>query len=1078
MHIERSRNAHLQKLSFLTSLLRGGIWGVIFSLIIPFHSNAQFLKDYEMNAFQMRSIGPAGMSGRVTTIDVVEKNPEHIYIGTASGGVWESKSGGITWKPIFDQQATQSIGSLAICQQNPSIIWVGTGEGNPRNSQSSGAGVYKSIDGGKTWEFKGLKETKTIHRVIIDPTDENTVYLGVTGSAWGPNPERGVYKTTNGGETWEKILFVDDTTGCSDLIMDPSNPNKLIAAMWEYGRKPWTFNSGGDGSALYITYNGGKSWKKLSDKNGLPSGKIGRSGLALCHSKPHIVYALVESKPTTLYRSDDGGENWRKISDKNVGNRPFYYADIFVDPKNENRLFNLYSVVSKSEDGGKSFQILLPYSRIHPDHHAFYIHPSNPNYIIEGNDGGLNISRDGGDNWRFIENLPLAQFYHINVDNDVPYNIYGGMQDNGSWVGPSETWSWQGIKNFHWQEVLFGDGFDVMPKAGNSRYGYAMYQGGQLHAYDKLTGETQKIRPVTSDSIPLRFNWNAALAQDPHNPCGVYFGSQFLHYSNDCGLSWKILSPDLTTNDTSKQKQALSGGLTIDATQAENYTSITCVGPSPISSQVIWVGTDDGNVQITKSGGQAWENVIKTGKKMAPEGAWITQIIPSNFKQDEAFVVMNNYRQNDWKPYVFKLSKYGKNWEKLINEEDSLEFHAHSIVQDFEEENLLFLGMENGLYFSLNGGEDWQKWTNNFPSVATTDLKIQKRESDLVIATFGRAAYVLDNISPLREKARQLKTSEKTKFTVYKAAPRYLASYQRPAGPRFGGDSEYTGANDNMMLIPYYIHPEAMKKPEFSKKDKKEGKDTLKVNYDDVFFTVMSLKMDTVRNIKFNADSGYHYVRWALDANSVRFPRQSKSKNGNPRGGGYLVPGTYYIFMEYAGYKDSISVKVLPDPRVNIKPADYLKQKKLYDDYLEKVEKLTLAYDFLIEAKKTIKRVEAATDLMEEDKKKAILDSSKKTLQKIKNLQEIFHLPENFEGYDHVTLKLNDLIFDALSYIQASNGELQANGKRAVEIAEQKMKETLEKINHFINNEWAVYTKQLNAYYPKWYEKQKPITWK
>lgn len=1051
---------------------------LLLTTLLSYNGLSQFLKEYEQNAFQMRSIGPAGMSGRVTSIDVVHSNPEHIFIGTASGGVWESKSGGITWNPIFDQQETQSIGAVAICQQNPDVIWVGTGEGNPRNSQSSGAGVYKSIDGGKTWEYKGLRASKTIHRVIIDPTDENTVYLGVTGSAWGPNPERGVFKTTDGGNSWKKVLYVDDTTGCSDLIIDPNNPNKLIAAMWEYGRKPWTFNSGGDGSALYITYNGGKDWKKLSDKNGLPGGMMGRSGLSICHSKPNVVYALIESKKTALYRSDNGGENWRKVSDKNVGNRPFYYADIYVDPKNENRLFNLYSVVSMSEDGGRSFKTLLPYSRIHPDHHAMFIHPENPNYIIEGNDGGLNISRDGGANWRFVENLPLAQFYHINVDNDVPYNIYGGMQDNGSWVGPSETWSWQGIKNFHWQEVLFGDGFDVMPKAGNSRYGYAMYQGGQLHAYDRLTGETQKIKPVATDDTPLRYNWNAALAQDPHNPCGVYFGSQFLHYSNDCGISWKTLSPDLTTNDTSKQKQALSGGLTIDATQAENYTSITCVGPSPISSQVIWVGTDDGNVQVTKSGGQAWENVIKVGKKFAPEGGWVTQIIPSNFKQDEAFVVINNYRKNDWAPYVFKLTKYGKKWEKLVNEEDSIKFHAHSIIQDFKEENLLFLGMEDGLYFSLDGGNEWQKWTNNFPSVPTTDLKIQERESDLVIGTFGRAAYVLDNISPLREKARQLKQAESQKFVVYNTAPRYMASFKRPSGPRFGGDSEYSAPNDNMMSIPYYIDPSAMQKRDFTKAEKNRGLDTVKVNLKDVYFTVFNVKMDTIRNIKFDADSGYHYVRWNLDANSIRFPQSKKRKDANPRGGGYIVPGTYYIFMEFAGYKDSIEVKVLPDPRVNIAPSDYLKKKSLYDDYLSKVSKLTQAYDFLVEAKKTIKRVEAAAELMEGDKKKAILDSSENIRNEIIRLQEIFHIPEDFEGYDHVTQKLNGLIWDGLSYIEASNGTLLGNGKRAVEIAETEMKKALDEINQFIKTDWKAYTKQLNAYYPTWYEKQTPITWK
>jgi photosystem II stability/assembly factor-like uncharacterized protein len=371
-----------------------------------------------LEGFKIRNIGPAGMSGRVTSIDVVHSQPNVIYIGTASGGVWKSTSGGIKWAPIFDDEAVISIGALAINQNNTSEIWVGTGEGNPRNSHNSGAGIYKSLDGGKNWKLMGLENTKTIHRIYIHRDDPNTVYVGALGSAWGPNPERGVFRTKDGGKSWEKVLYMNDSTGCADLVVDPHNPNKLIAAMWEFGRKPWTFNSGGEGSGIYVSYDGGDSWEKRTSEDGLPEGNLGRVGLAIAPSKPNMVYALVEAKKNGLYKSTDGGFTWKLVSDKNIGNRPFYYADIFVDPQNENRIFNLWSRMSKSEDGGKTFERFG--NGTHPDHHAFWVHPEQPSYMIEGNDGGLNISHDGGESWHFVENLPLAQFYHINYDMDVP----------------------------------------------------------------------------------------------------------------------------------------------------------------------------------------------------------------------------------------------------------------------------------------------------------------------------------------------------------------------------------------------------------------------------------------------------------------------------------------------------------------------------------------------------------------------------------------------------------------------------------------------------------------------------------
>ncbi len=601
----------------------------ITALLIAFLMAATaFSQKLDMSKFENmkpRSIGPAAMSGRVTAIDVVQQNPDIIYIGSASGGLWKSRSGGVAWEPVFDTMAVASIGAIAIDQRDPDVVWIGTGEGNPRNSQNSGDGVYKTLDGGRNWIHLGLDKTRNIHRLLLDPRNPDVAFAGALGSAWEDTPDRGVYKTTDGGKTWQKILYVNERTGVADIVMDPTNPNKLVAAMWEYRRWPWFFKSGGPGSGIYVTVDGGQTWKKRTDEDGLPKGELGRVGLAIAPSNPDRIYALVESKKNALYRSDDGGFKWTKISDKDVGDRPFYYAECYVDPHDDNRLYYLHSSVSESQDGGKTFETFIAYYKIHGDHHAFWISKTDPNFMIDGNDGGAAISRDHGKTWRYITNLPLGQFYHINVDNETPYNIYGGLQDNGSWRGPSYLWQWDAIRNQNWEMVSWGDGFDVAPDRTDPRICYSMSQGGYLLRHDNLTGDNKFIRPIHPQGIELRFNWNAGLATDPLNPGTIYYGSQFLHKSTNRGDSWQIISPDLTTNDTSKQRQLNSGGLTYDVTAAENYCTIITIAPSPVQKGVIWVGTDDGNVQVTTNGGTTWTNVVKNVKGV-PDSTWVPQI--------------------------------------------------------------------------------------------------------------------------------------------------------------------------------------------------------------------------------------------------------------------------------------------------------------------------------------------------------------------------------------------------------------------------------------------------------------------
>ena len=1067
---------------------RKTIVSLILFLIVFQPLYSQFLEDRHFNAMNFRNIGPAGMSGRITCIEARPDNPSQIYCGTASGGVWYSKNGGASWTPIFDDQPLQSIGSIAIHPQNPDLIWVGTGEGNPRNSYSSGAGVFKSVDGGKNWQFMGLEGSKSIHRIILDPHNPKVVYLGVIGAAWGPHPERGVYKSTNGGESWEKILFVNDSTGVADLVMDPQNPNKLIAAMWEFSRKPWTFKSGGKGSGLYVTFDGGKSWKKRTEKEGLPKGELGRIGLAISPSSPKVVYALIESKKTGLYRSDDGGFNWKLQSTKNIGNRPFYYADIYVDPKNENRLYNLYSLVSVSEDAGKTFRVILPYTGqgVHPDHHAFWIDPNNPDLLMNGNDGGLNISRDRGESWQFSETLPLGQFYHIQLDNQTPYMVYGGMQDNGSGFIPSAVWKSGGIRNSDWQEVLFGDGFDVLPQPGNPNIIYSMYQGGHLHRFSRENNTSTLIQPVHPEGIDLRFNWNAALAADPFQYKGLYFGSQFVHYSADEGRSWRIISPDLTSNDPEKQKQAKSGGLTIDATRAENFTSILCIAPNPHNQQEIWVGTDDGKLQFTKDGGQNWSEL--SGKlPQFPAGAWIPQIRHSKTNKEELFVVVNDYRRNNWKPYLYHSQDNGKSW-KLLAGEGQVKGHCLSVIQDTEVEDLIFLGTEFGLYFSLDHGKNWQKWHKSLPSMPVRDMQIQEREKDLVLGTFGRAIWILDDIGSLRELAKEGTGILSEDFHLFEGGHAYKANYKPAEGVRFGANGTFYGANKKRgAVIRYNLNklPEDKSSAAGEKKEKKpadggknppsgggkkKGKDKKEM---DVY--ILS-GIDTVRHFRTKADTGLNRFSWNLERDGARMPSWKKpKKDALPPWGPQVEPGEYKVLVSWNEQKDSTTVKVLPDPRLMSKQADWEAREKWIAKHRALVETARTATDQLLDMRKKLGQINkniSESGLADADSLKKL---SKPLSDSIKVMLEWFMLPENFKGYDHVTVRINSLIGHAGSFISSEPGELSPNGQFAMQRAQKELEEAVEKINNFHRDVWLPHRQMVESLELPLYQDFKPI---
>ena len=1014
--------------------------------------NAQKIDIEHLDGIKVRNVGPAGMSGRVTSIDVVLNEPNHIYAGTASGGVWESTNGGINWTPIFDEEALQAIGSVAINQNNPNEIWVGTGEGNPRNSMNTGKGIYKSIDGGKTWTLMGLEDSRTIHRIIINPSNPNIVTVGSLGSIWGPTKDRGVYQTRDGGKTWNKVLYIDEETGCADMVMDPHNPNKLVAAMWTYGRKPWTFNSGGEGSGLYISYDGGQNWEKKTMEDGLPKGNLGRIGLSFAPSKKNMIYALVEAKVNGLYKSTDGGENWRLVSEKNIGNRPFYYADIFVDPSNENRIFNLHSTVTLSEDGGKSFRQLLGYvgfNGVHPDHHAFWIHPDNPDYIIEGNDGGLNISRDRGQSWQFVNNLPVGQFYHVNYDMDIPYNIMGGMQDNGSWVGPSSTWKRGGIRNADWQEVFFGDGFDVVPHPSKKNIVYAMSQGGNVARIDKTTGKNHFIKPVHPEGLELRFNWDAAIAQDPFNDCGLYFGSQFVHRSEDCGNSWTIISPDLTTNDSLKQLQHLSGGLTIDDTQAENHTTILCIEPSSLDKNVLWVGTDDGHLQLSTDGGQNWTE-LSSKLPDFEEGSWIPQVFASTRNAGEAFIVVNDYRRNNWNSYLYHTDNFGKSFKRIIDNMD-VDGYVQSFVQDTEEENLLFAGTDYGLYFSIDKGQNWNKWTHNYPSVPTRDLKIHPRENDLIIGTFGRSLWVLDDITPFRALASSAGEILNKTMYAFEGTHAYMVEGMRSVdGSRFIADAEFDAKNKSYYPnLRVWIHPDSIAE---------KSKEKISIQVKDQEGTV-------IRSFKRNAKAGINNLRWYMEKDGIRYiSRRKVDKDSDLPGGMRVKPGKYTMVFDFKGQKDSTSIELLEDPRYPFDEEAYNRQ-ATYSEEVSKTMQLGFdAFEQIKDIRSAMKNVKSMYYQLDEESK-TTLDSLAKPMKKeLAAIEKLFMQEEGLKGIQRESKNIQGYSWTMMGYMEDSDWTIGASQmtKYSYEVLKSAVDHAVERINTFYKEHWPAYEQTVN----------------
>ncbi|MEZ4875425.1 MAG: hypothetical protein R2793_08245 [Flavobacteriaceae bacterium] len=747
-----------------------------------------------------RHIGPALMSGRINDIEMHPTNPRILYIGAAGGGVWKSVDGGATFSPIFDEYV-QSIGVVKLDPKDPdNTIWVGTGETWTRNSVSIGNGLYKSTDGGSTWkEIPGFEKSERIASIVINPENTNEIYVGVLGALWSDSDVRGVYKTLDGGATWEKVLYLNPSTGAGDVIMDPNNPNVLYASMWQFRRTGWSFNSGGESSGLYKSTDAGKTWNKMV--NGLPEGKLGRIGIALAPSDSQLLYAVIETgeKATNgLWKSKDAGATWEHLnSDFGLTVRPFYFSRITIDPKNPDIIVKGGLSGSISRDGGKTFKDL---GNMHSDIHDITFHINESDQVFCATDGGLYRSWNGGSTFEIVENLPLSQFYQVSVDNATPYNVYGGLQDNGSWYGPSSSPG--GIEARDWNSVGYGDGFRVL-KHPTKNIIYSEMQGAEnVWRYDVDKNKTKTIQPLEETGKPkLRFNWNAPMAISHHKPDRFYMGSQFLHKSDDMGDSWTIISPDLTTNDPSKQDQASSGGLSMDNSGAENHTTIFTIAESPLDENIIWVGTDDGNVQVTTNGGKNWNNVTPNLVGV-PKNTWVYHIEASVHGKGTAYAVFDGHTAGDFHTYALKTTDYGKTWVNIISSDIEANAFARNIQEDYVNEDLLFLGTEFGLYVTIDGGKNWSKFTNNMPSVAVHFIDLQKETNDLVMGTHGRGVIIIDDISPLRQLDQGFLSQE---VAFFDTKP-FVMIEQSGFSGNFGGETQFVGQNRSTAArIVYYL---------------------------------------------------------------------------------------------------------------------------------------------------------------------------------------------------------------------------------------------------------------------------------
>ena len=946
---------------------------------------------------EYRSIGPAIMGGRVADVEGVPGDPNVVYVASASGGLWKTTNGGVTWKPIFERQGTLSLGDIALAPSNPEVIWVGTGESNVRNSVSFGDGVYKSTDGGKTWQHMGLKDSERISAIVINPQNPDIVYIGALGHAFGPNEERGVFMTTDGGKTWTKTLYIDNQHGVSDLEIDPTNPNILYAGMWSFERKPWTHRSGSEKGGVYKSIDAGRTWTKLT--NGLPK-LIGRIGVRVAPSNPNVVYAIMESKEGTLYRSDDRGETFKMVSkNTDIVSRGFYYTRVRVDPTNENHIFAVASTLFTSVDGGKTFRSIT--GRTHIDYHALWLDPKNPKRMWHGQDGGIAVSYDGGESWEAVYNIPLGQFYQIHADNRLPfYYVMGGLQDNGSWAGPSRTREPAGIMNDDWRMVSFGDGFYVVNHPDIPDLYLSESQGGAIAWTDFRSREQQSVNPWGRGSgggpaagQKFRFNWNSPIVLSQHDKATVFLAGNVVFKSPDFGKTWEQISPDLTTNDPEKLKDA-GGPIAIENSTAEYHSTIISIAESPVQKGQIWVGTDDGNLQLTTDGGKNWRNLVKNVSGVGANSP-VSHVEPSRTNANTAYIAFDRHMLDDFRPYIFKTTDSGANWTNISGNLPA-KAYVQIIREDPKNTNLLYAGTELGLFASYDGGKNWMALNlKNLPNVAVHDILIHPRENDLILATHGRSIWIFDDATAIQQMTPQILNSSAHLFSV-RPALRYTSRFTR-----YGiGDKQFTGPNPPPgALITYYL------------KEKLDEKATLKVQ---IFDRDGKLVQDLERPSR---EKGLNRIAWNLRLGGPevrRPPSEEQIAFGGGARGPQVLPGTYTVKLTVNDKTFEERVEVKLDPNISTSLAELQETLDMQVKLRDMQSTINTSLRFLDSLKEQLKQAQTTMKTLNKEPDKDLMKALDDYIKEIDTLVD--RLSSRNEGLglggkDQVVDEIGSLFF-------------------------------------------------------------------
>ena len=1005
---------------------------------------------------EYRSIGPAIMGGRVSDVEGVPGDANVVYVASASGGLWKTTNGGVTWKPIFERQGTLSLGDIALAPSNPDVVWVGTGESNVRNSVSFGDGVYKSTDGGKTWQHMGLKDTERISAIAIHPQNPDIVYIGALGHAFGPNEERGVFMTTDGGKTWTRTLYIDNQHGVADLEIDPTNPNILYAGMWSFERKPWTHRSGSEKGGVYKSIDGGRTWNKLT--NGLPK-LMGRIGIRVAPSNPNVVYAIVEAKDGTLYRSDDRGETFKLMSkNTDIVSRGFYYTRVRVDPTNENHIFAVASTLFTSVDGGRTFRSIT--GRTHIDYHALWLDPKNPKRMWHGQDGGVAVTMDGGESWEAVYNIPLGQFYQIHADNRLPfYNVMGGLQDNGSWVGPSRTREPAGIMNDDWRMVSFGDGFYVINNPDNPDQYLSESQGANMVWTDMTTREQQLVNPWGRGSgggpaagQKYRFNWNSPIVFSPHEKTTVYLAGNVVFKTPDFGKTWQQISPDLTTNDPEKLKDA-GGPIAIENSTAEYHATIITIAESPVQKGQIWAGTDDGNLQLTTDSGKNWANLIKNLTGVGANSP-VSHVEPSRTNASTAYVSFDRHMFDDFRPYIFKTADTGKSWTSIAGNLPA-KAYVQVVREDPKNTNLLYAGTELGLFASYTGGKEWFPLNlKNLPNVAVHDILVHPRENDLILATHGRSIWIFDDASVIQQMTPQIMSNNAYLFPM-RPALRYTSRFTRYGS----GDKVFAGPNPPAgALITYYL------------KDKLDEKAIIKLQ---IFDRDGKLVQDVERPSR---EKGLNRVSWNLRLGGPEVRRPPTEEQlaffGGARGP-QVLPGTYTVKLTVNNKTFEERVEVKLDPAVNVPVAELQETLDMQVKLRNMQSNINTSLRFLDSVKEQLKQAQTTMKGLQKEPDKDLMKGLEDYIKEVDTLVDRLSARNEglgFAGKDQVIDNIGNLFFSLDTNFGPTAGQKQFFGE-----IQPVYRARIEEVNKFLRETLPGWNEKLRAWNAPTLTTWKPI---